>query len=75
MRVTDTQTPTLLCMTIALLVPVVMAQVRADSKHMVPKQTSSRRLNGAVITAETEPELKLRTAKSSVDEILKGQKW
>lgn len=53
----------------------MVSGLRGKGSVMVPKQTSSRRLNGAVITAETEPELKLRTAKSSVDEILKGQKW
>jgi hypothetical protein len=61
-------------MTIAVLVPVVTAQVRPDSVQMVLKQASLRRLNGAVITAETEPELKLGMAESSVDEVLKGQK-
>lgn len=59
-------------MTIAVL---VMAQVRPDSKEMLPKQASLRRPNGAVIIAEMEPELMLGMVKSSADEVLKGQKW
>lgn len=69
---TDTQTPTLLGMTIAVL---LMAQVRPDSKQMVPKQASLRMLNGGVIIAETEPGLKLGVVKSSADEVPEGQKW
>lgn len=74
-RMTDCVTPTLLCVTIAVLVSAVMAPVRPDNKHMVPKQAPLRRLNGAVITAKIETELKSGMVKSSVDKVLKGQKW
>lgn len=66
----------LLPVTITVLGPVVAAQVRPDSEQTVSIQAPLRRLSGALLVAEMEPELKKsRVAESSGDEVLKEQEW
>lgn len=66
----------LLPVLITVLVPVVTAQVRPDSEQTVSTQAPLRRLNGALLTAEMELELKKSgMAKSAVDEVPKEQEW
>ena len=48
----------LLPVTITVLGPVVVAQVRPDSEQTVSIQAALRRLSGALLIAEVEPELK-----------------